>query len=474
MAMAELSLPDSDDEIGDSLPAGTVLFHGQYRISRYINSGGFGITYLAKDSLDRDVVIKECFASTFCRRRRSRVSARSANGRENLQKLIRCFVKEAHSLSKLRHPNVVGVHRIFEENDTAYMTMDYIEGRDLLDVIGQAAPNLGTVEIAKILRKLVSALVYVHDAGLLHGDISPDNIFLDQNGEPIFIDFGACRKNSREPNAMFSGLSVVKDGYSPHELYFTGGEYGPWSDVYALGASMYHPVSRTPPSSSQRRVAAMAEGRPDPCLPLAGRFDGYPAGFLASIDKAMSPMPTARFRSAEEWMAVLIDGQDFGETNVKLIRKAMRLYERQSPDDRKLPPAPAAGRPQATSPLPPKDKEGTADLTELSDISGFIGGCLIDSETGRMMASHGGEDFDLEAASAANTTVVKAKLKAIDVLGLDDTIEDILITLGKQLHLIRPMEKMPTLFLYVALDKKAANLGMARVQAKKVEQSITL
>lgn len=123
-----------------------------------------------------------------------------------------------------------------------------------------------------------------------------------------------------------------------------------------------------------------------------------------------------------------------------------------------------------------ESKENTMaiDISGVSEIGGFIGACLVDSETGLMMASEGGGSLDLEAAGAANTEVVKAKLAAIKMLGLDDHIDDILITLGKQFHLIRPLEKTPTVFIYVALDKKTANLGMARVQVKKIEQSIAL
>lgn len=113
------------------------------------------------------------------------------------------------------------------------------------------------------------------------------------------------------------------------------------------------------------------------------------------------------------------------------------------------------------------------DITDLSNIAGFIGACLVDSETGLMMASIGGGALDLETAGAANTEVVKAKLAAIKMLNLDDHIDDMLITLGKQYHLIRPMEKAPTIFLYVALDRKVANLGMARVQVKNVEQTLS-
>ena len=117
----------------------------------------------------------------------------------------------------------------------------------------------------------------------------------------------------------------------------------------------------------------------------------------------------------------------------------------------------------------------STDISELSKIAGFIGGCLVDSDTGLMMVSEGGgETLDLAAAGAANTEVVKAKLAAIEMLDLDDQIDDILITRGGQFHLIRPLAKTPTIFIYTALDQKTANLDMARDQVKKVEASVFL
>jgi predicted regulator of Ras-like GTPase activity (Roadblock/LC7/MglB family) len=114
------------------------------------------------------------------------------------------------------------------------------------------------------------------------------------------------------------------------------------------------------------------------------------------------------------------------------------------------------------------------DISATADIGGFIGSCLVDSESGLMLASEGGGKLDLEAAAALNTQVVKAKLQAMETLGLEDHIDDILITLGKQIHLIRPLEATPTTFLYVALEKKGANLGMARMQVKKIEASLSM
>lgn len=118
-----------------------------------------------------------------------------------------------------------------------------------------------------------------------------------------------------------------------------------------------------------------------------------------------------------------------------------------------------------------KEVEMAIDLKGLNEITGFIAGCLVDSDTGLMMAAEGSGSFDIEGAAAANTEVVKAKRAAIKMLKLNDGIEDILISLGKQYHLIRPMEKNPAVFMYVALDRKTANLGMARVQVKNVEQA---
>jgi predicted regulator of Ras-like GTPase activity (Roadblock/LC7/MglB family) len=116
----------------------------------------------------------------------------------------------------------------------------------------------------------------------------------------------------------------------------------------------------------------------------------------------------------------------------------------------------------------------STDISATHDIAGFIGACLVDSDSGLMLASEGGGKIDMEAAAALNTQVIKAKMQAIDVLGLNDEIEDILVTMGKQLHMIRPLEKAPSVFLYVALDKKAANLGMARMQVKKIESGLSL
>lgn len=117
----------------------------------------------------------------------------------------------------------------------------------------------------------------------------------------------------------------------------------------------------------------------------------------------------------------------------------------------------------------------STDISELKNVAGFIGACLVDSESGLMLsAEQGSSKFDLEAAGAANTEVVRAKNSAMKALGLNDSIEDILITLGTQLHLIRPLSSNPSVFVYLAVDRKTANLGMARLAVKTVEGTLKI
>ena len=290
------------EDLVDELPPGTKLLKGQYTITSYLNSGGFGITYLAKDSLDRNVVIKECFPSSFCRRSKAMVSARSRAHSAELRSVVQLFVKEARSLAKIVHPNIVAVHQVFEDNGTAYMAIDYVDGLDLQQIIDGQGTGLAPEQIVWITEKLLDAVGFIHDNDMLHRDISPDNVLVAKDGTPILIDFGAAREQASQKSRAMSALRVVKDGYSPQEFYIAGSEQGPWSDLYALGATLYHLISGEAPVNGQ------AEDRPDPYLPLDGRFAGYPAGFLRAIDVAMNTLPKQRMQSAREWLMMFARG----------------------------------------------------------------------------------------------------------------------------------------------------------------------
>jgi tRNA A-37 threonylcarbamoyl transferase component Bud32 len=300
----EASAADTDDldDLVDELQPGTKLLKGQYTITRFINSGGFGITYLAKDSLDRNVVIKECFPSSFCRRSKALVAARSRAHTAELRSVVQLFVREARNLSKIVHPNIVAVHQVFEDNGTAYMAIDFIDGLDLQQIIDGQGRQPSPPEVVSMTEKLLHAVGFIHDNDMLHRDISPDNVLIDKNGEPVLIDFGAAREQASQKSRAMSALRVVKDGYSPQEFYIAGSEQGPWSDLYALGATLYHLICGEAPVNGQARLAALAEDRPDPFVPLAGRIPGYPPGFLEAIDRALATLPKQRVQSAREWL----------------------------------------------------------------------------------------------------------------------------------------------------------------------------
>ncbi len=299
---------EGDNAFADELEPGAELMHGQYKIESFLNAGGFGITYSARDSLDRRVVIKECFPGAFCRRSTALVTARSRAHQNELASIVRLFVQEARSLSKLTHPNIVGVHQVFEENNTAYMALDFIEGRDLLQIIEEDEEKLSPERVESILRKVLDAVGFVHDQNVLHRDISPDNILLNAAGEPVLIDFGAAREEATKQSRVLSALRVVKDGYSPQEFYITGSEQGPYSDLYALGATFYHLITGDLPPNSQARLSSVASGEQDSYERLEGRFAEYSPNLLKSIDKALAILPKDRIGSASDWLDIM-DGK---------------------------------------------------------------------------------------------------------------------------------------------------------------------
>jgi serine/threonine protein kinase len=309
---ADMNSPaEKFEEIGvgsvtDELKAGTRLLGGQFIIDSFLNAGGFGITYLARDSLDRRVVVKECFPSSFCRRSGTIVAPRTRQREEDFRSVVKLFVQEAMTLSRLDHENIVKVHQVFEDNDTAYMAMEYIDGPDLLETVEGTAPALTPDEVRAILGQMLDAVGHVHQQGVLHRDISPDNILLDRKtGRPVLIDFGASRKDVTRKSRALSGLRVVKDGYSPQEFYIGGSLQGPNSDLYALAATFCHLVTGTTPKTSQERLSAIASRQGDPQQPVMGRAKGYPLEFLKAIDKGMSIFPRDRFQSVAEWQAML-------------------------------------------------------------------------------------------------------------------------------------------------------------------------
>ena len=362
-------------QFNDELAPGTTLLNGSYEITRFLNSGGFGLTYLAKDSLGRTVVIKECFSSTFCNRNKSQVRARSRAHQADFKFIVSRFVEEARSVAKLKHPNIVGVHQVFEENDTAYMALDYVEGEDLLDIIEDPARTFDPKQIETMLAKLLSAIASVHDKDILHRDISPDNILISNDLEPVLIDFGAAREEVKKSSRVLSSLRVVKDGYSPQEFYVQGSKQGNYSDIYALGASFYHLISGECPPDSPNRIASVAAGDFDPYKPLAGRFEGYDPNFLAAIDKSMNVFPKDRQQSAHDWLAMFDKTAAAVAIEPKTDGKGKTKRVSTKPVTRVTTPEPA--------PEKPKSKTGLILVTTalVAGIGGVVGMSMMNGSS---------------------------------------------------------------------------------------------
>lgn len=294
--------PDSDGTDARALDPGMALLRGQYVIERYLVRGGFGITYLARDSLERQVVIKECFPGAICCRLGDGVQARSDALAAQFASILRHFLREARRLARLSHPNIVGVHQVFEENGTAYMALDHVAGEDLLSLLEDAPHRLDPATIRRIMDTALDALRYIHDQKILHRDISPDNFLMGPDGRLTLIDFGAAREQAGRESRALSALLAVKDGYSPHEFYLTDVSQDPSGDLYSLGATFYHLITGDAPPDSQQRLAAVAAGGDDPYAPLAGRVAGFTRGFLSLIDQALEVLPRDRMQSAQAWL----------------------------------------------------------------------------------------------------------------------------------------------------------------------------
>lgn len=293
----------------DALPCGATLLRGQYMIDSYLVRGGFGVTYLAVDSLERQVVIKECFPQTLACRVGDEVRPVSEERTRQFDSIRRHFLREARRLARLEHPNIVGVHQVFEENNTAYMALDYVGGDDLLTVLEDTPDRLTPALVRHSLDVALESVSYIHGKGILHRDISPDNFLIEPNNKLTLIDFGAAREKAGRESRSLSALLAVKDGYSPHEFYMADVEQFACSDLYSLGATFFHLITGQAPPNSQDRLAALAANSPDPYQPLVDRAHGYDRAFLATIDRSLSVLPKDRMQSAEEWQAELA-GED--------------------------------------------------------------------------------------------------------------------------------------------------------------------
>ena len=228
---------------------GATLQNGKYRIEKVLGQGGFGITYLATQTvLGNKVAIKELFMQGVNDRQDGMVTV-SNNANSNLFTHQKCkFVKEAQRIAGLDNKHIVKVHDMFEENNTAYYVMDYIEGESLQEVITHHHGALAESSVRDYLSQILSALSAMHHNSIWHLDIKPANIMLDKNGNIVLIDFGASKQIESEGTLTVStSLSLTQGFAAPEQLQGTIQNIGAWTDFYALGATLYVLLTRTMP-----------------------------------------------------------------------------------------------------------------------------------------------------------------------------------------------------------------------------------
>lgn len=284
-----------------ALPTGTELV-GDFRIERVLGAGGFGMTYLAEEiALARKVTIKEYFPTDFAARGEGMIAVpRDEESASDFQWGLDRFIDEAQTLARFDHPNIVRVFRYFKTNGTAYMVLTFEEGQSLKGWLRNLGRAPRQRELDDILAPLLEALEAVHAADYLHRDIAPDNIMIRTDGSPVLIDFGSARGDIARHSRTVSAL--VKPGYSPYEQYAeSGARQGPWTDIYALGATLYHAISgRRPPDAPSRVVK-------DELPPAAqAALAAYRPRFLTAVDRALALDPGLRPQSIPSWRGDLL------------------------------------------------------------------------------------------------------------------------------------------------------------------------
>ena len=279
-----------------------MVLDGSYRVERVIGAGGFGVTYRAEDvKLKTFVALKEYYPVEFGDRHRSlEVRPKSERHEKTFHWGRTSFLQEAQMLARFRHQSIVRVVRVFEANSTAYMVMEFEDGRNFeawLKGLGRLPTQ---AELDRIVAPLLDALELMHGAQFLHRDIAPDNIIVRPDGTPVLLDFGSARQAVAHMSRTLTG--IVKAGFSPHEQYATDGRLqGPWSDLYSLAGTLYRAVVGRPPEEATLR---MVDDHMPPATRLAPAT--YRRSFLHAIDACLEPRYKDRPQSVAQVRPLLL------------------------------------------------------------------------------------------------------------------------------------------------------------------------
>ena len=295
------------------LPSGHLLLH-RYSIQHSIAQGGFGITYLAIDQkLEQEVCIKELFILGNSTRGANMTVLSQGHSTFTFQEFVDRFIQEARQLVKFQHPNIVRVIDIFEENDTAYMVMEYVKGETLKQHIQQKG-ILAEKEAMLLISQLLDAVESVHSKGMLHRDIKPENILISKEERVVLIDFGSAREFAEGKTTHQTAM--ITPGYAPPEQYSERAKRGPFTDIYALGATLYNLLTGEKPIASTDRsfeeLVPPHQLNPKISLQVSN-----------AILKAMELRPNDRFQTIAE----LKDAIDVIHHNIKPTQKDTKVFD---------------------------------------------------------------------------------------------------------------------------------------------------
>lgn len=276
------------------LQPGTALNGGKYIIEKKIGEGGFGITYKAvQTGLYRAVCIKEYFLAGRCvRNTQAKTVQLQGISEEKYERFRQAFVKEAQTVATLHHPNIVEVIDIFDENNTSYMVMTFIEGRTLQSIVDTKGP-LSYPDAVNYMAQVTSAVEYIHKHNILHRDIKPENIMVTAEYKAILIDFGSAREFEQDKTQMHT--SMLTHGYAPPEQYTANSRKGSYTDIYALGATLYFILTgRVPLEAAARLTEQLVEPKQlNPSIPPEAN---------QTIMKAMRLKTEERYQRVQDFM----------------------------------------------------------------------------------------------------------------------------------------------------------------------------
>ncbi len=320
-----------------ALPAGTVL--REWRLEDVLGVGGFGIVYKAKGIYFGELVaIKEYFPSSISERDAEATVVPIDSDAEEVHALgLKKFVEEAKLLWNLstptRHPNIVSVRSLFEIHGTAYIVMDFEDGTSLSKMLKQGR-RFNEAALTGIIRPVAEGLDRAHRVGVLHRDIKPPNILVNENGRPVLIDFGSARFETGE--ATSTKVTFHTPPYAALEQYVKTYPQGPWTDVYALGVVAYECITgEKPPEVLERLHGGLGE-------PLAeGRWPGFGKQFLAAVDAAMAVRPDDRPQTISEWLGMFGDSAAAKASDD--ADEATRFFANEVAADEIMPVAPPEG-----------------------------------------------------------------------------------------------------------------------------------